>query len=117
MSYISEIQDTISRVPNYFWKDLLQKKVCDAEIDEKLTALFIGLRWVQNCETRSRNMEGREFSDTDRPQTLLSRKQQDGEPVLHEFQTFLCCIFVPSRTHCGNLMALELMGHVAIPYM
>ena len=41
-----------------FWKDLLQKKVCAAEIDEKLTALFIGLRWVQNCETRSRNMEG-----------------------------------------------------------
>ena len=126
MSYISEIQDTIPKVLNYFWKDLLQKRVklvlqkwsnpasrklmqrsskirriqCTfqkklfllkkgsgmtclptsssketllkpesqnwswdwyvmmTKMNEKLTELFVGVRWVQNCETHFRRPEG-----------------------------------------------------------
>ena len=116
MSYISETQDTIPRVLNYFWKDLLQKKVCAAEIDEKLTALFIGLRWVQNCETRSRNMEG----EHSRTQIGFNTHIYEGsnkmrfQYCMNSKKSLLYIRAIQGHTG-GNFMAPELMGHVAVP--
>ena len=40
MSYISEIQDTIPRVLNYFWKDLLVTEMEQSRIEETHATQF-----------------------------------------------------------------------------
>ena len=118
MSYISEIQDTIPRVPNYFGKIYCKRKCVLPKIDEKLTALFIGLRWVQNCETRSRNMEG----EHSRTQIGFNTHIYEGsnkmrfQHCMNSKKSLLYIRAIQGNTG-GNLIAPELMGHVAIPYI
>ena len=78
-----------------------------------MTALFIGILWVQNCETRG----GREFSDTDWLLHIYHGTSKMRFQKLHEFSKFLILYSCHPRTHWwAFLIAPELMGHVAIPY-
>ena len=53
MSYISEIQDTIPRVKNYFWKDPMQKKVNLVLQSWSNPASRKIIRWIQ-CDIRKK---------------------------------------------------------------
>ena len=162
MSYISEIQDTIPRVLNYFWKDLLQKNVNQFRIEEthatqfeiqtnlvcyskevilvgemkwndilaynsfigdslikmneKLTALFIGIRCVPNCEKHFTRPEG----ENSRTQIGFNTHIYEGSNKMR-FQYCMnskkSLLYIRTiQGHAGgNLIAPELMGRVAIP--
>ena len=54
----------------------------------KLTAVFIGILWFQNCRKHLRSSEAKN-SLTRIGFSTLSSKQQEEVPVLHEFQNSL----------------------------
>ena len=77
--------------------------------------------WTSSVVPKLRNAFHNPEGENSRPQIgfntfIYTRKQQDEVPVLREFSKILSCFFVPFKdTLGGNLMAPELMGHVAIP--
>ena len=68
------------------------------KMNEKLTALFNGIRWVQNGETRSRSLEG-ENSRTQIDFNTFVKETTRWGASLAWILSILYCIFVPSRTH------------------
>ena len=83
---------------------------------EKQTALFIGNRWVQNCEKRSRGMEGTNSRTLIGFSTFyIGSSKTRFQYCKNSRDVFLYIRAIQGHTG-GNVTALELMGHVAIPY-
>ena len=164
MSYLTEIQDTIPRVMNYFWKDLLQRKAnlvlqswsnrgisCDAVyISDESSVLFkrcyscwrkelewhsclrifqrslslsaeiskLVMRLVRHYDQDERETDGAVHWNSMVPKLRKAFQKSGG-------RKFQYCMNSPNsllknraiQGHTGeNLIASELMGHVAIQY-
>ena len=72
----------------------------------KQTALFIGIRWVQNCEKHFKRLEGKNYRTRIGFNTFMNKNSRN---------VLLYIRAIQGHTG-GNLTAPELMGHVCIPY-
>ena len=77
----------------------------------KQTALFSGIRWVQNYDKHLTRTEGKKFPDSDWLQHIFEGSNKMRFQYLHEFQRCLTVHSCYSRTRAGgNLTAPEFGG-------
>ena len=86
------------------------------KMNEKLTALLIGILSFQSCEKQFRSPEGENFSDTDWLQHIYEGSNKMRFQYCMNSKNSLLYIRAIQRHAGGNLIAPELMRHVAIPY-
>ena len=85
------------------------------KMNEKLTALFIGILWFQKCGKHFRRPEGDNSRTRIGFNTFLKEATRWGSSIAWIPKKSLFYIRAIHGHPGGNLIALELMGHVAIP--
>ena len=109
----------------------LQRKYFEAEVSklvmrywyvvviktkEKQMALFIGVLWVQNCGRHFRRPEGKNSRSQIGFNTFNKEATTRGSRIARIPQMSYCTFVLFTDTLVGDLISLELMGHVAIPH-
>ena len=82
---------------------------------EKRTVLFIGNRWVQNCDKRFTKLEDTNFRTLILLQHIYKVSNKSWFQYCKNSQDVKWYIRAIQGHTGGNVIAPELMGHVAIP--
>ena len=90
--------------------------VVTIKMNEKQTALFIGILSVQNCGKHFKRPEGKNSRTQIGFNTFMKDATKRGSSIARLPKNVSLYIRAIQGHTGGNLTALELMGHVAIPY-
>ena len=84
---------------------------------QKQAALCIGNGWVQNCEERFGRLEGKNSRTLIGFSIFTKEATKRGSSIARRITTYILLYTRALQGHTGgNLIARDLMGHVAIPY-
>ena len=88
----------------------------DQDERENQTALFIVIRWVQNCEKQARRPKATNSRTQIGVNTFMKEATERGTSIARIPKNVLFFIRATHGHTGGDLIALDFMGHVAIPY-
>ena len=86
------------------------------KMKENLTALFIGILWVQNCGKQFRSQEDELSRIRIGFDTSMKEVTRWGSSIASVLKHSLLYIRASQGRTGGNMIAPDLMGHVGIPY-